>query len=354
MYTLGRPLSIRLIASSLATVERKKFALDAEAILQFYDERQCVAFVVGLPVKVDGAKGLPQAGFGSSGLDAKGDAGERAFYNVILYPRFATPLWRYKPNMGAPRKRAANRGYDAPAGKDGRHPRTLPAEKLDEVEEAPRLRAGQRGAGRDPEGCRLLINEARREGGDFKAGTVNPQLMSEVQHRAPLIKPAPAPPDTGDVEHAALVAGLDKEVRRLALRETTFAGESEFPVVERCQFEEGAFGGKGARGERDNLAAAAGEKEKLAVVIAEGAEFRLIQLFGVRCRAIRRLGGVAGALGVLERYNARAVVAVIYCHVLPPACLPARQGWARRRREGDSHRAPHRPSLPARKPGGGG
>ena len=47
----------RLIASSLGTVTRAKFAADAEAILKFYDERQCIGFVIGLPLNMDGSAG---------------------------------------------------------------------------------------------------------------------------------------------------------------------------------------------------------------------------------------------------------------------------------------------------------
>ncbi len=47
----------RLIASSLATVARTKFAADCQAILEFYDERQCVGFVIGLPLNMDGSSG---------------------------------------------------------------------------------------------------------------------------------------------------------------------------------------------------------------------------------------------------------------------------------------------------------
>lgn len=47
----------RMIASSLGTVARKKFSLDAEAILKFYDERQCAGFIVGLPLNMDGSTG---------------------------------------------------------------------------------------------------------------------------------------------------------------------------------------------------------------------------------------------------------------------------------------------------------
>lgn len=47
----------RLIASSLDTVARVKFAADAEAILKLYDGRACVGFVVGLPLNMDGSVG---------------------------------------------------------------------------------------------------------------------------------------------------------------------------------------------------------------------------------------------------------------------------------------------------------
>ena len=47
----------RLIASSLETVARKKFSLDAEQILKLYDHRQCIGFVVGLPLNMDGSSG---------------------------------------------------------------------------------------------------------------------------------------------------------------------------------------------------------------------------------------------------------------------------------------------------------
>jgi putative Holliday junction resolvase len=49
--------STRLIASSLGTVARVKFAADAQAILKLCDRRQCVGFVVGLPLNIDGSSG---------------------------------------------------------------------------------------------------------------------------------------------------------------------------------------------------------------------------------------------------------------------------------------------------------
>lgn len=47
----------RMIASSLDTVARKKFALDAAQILAFYDGRACRGFVIGLPLNMDGSTG---------------------------------------------------------------------------------------------------------------------------------------------------------------------------------------------------------------------------------------------------------------------------------------------------------
>lgn len=47
----------RLIASSLDTVARVKFAADAEAIFKLYDSRKCAGFVIGLPLNMDGSVG---------------------------------------------------------------------------------------------------------------------------------------------------------------------------------------------------------------------------------------------------------------------------------------------------------
>ncbi len=47
----------RLIASSLDTIVRTKFAADAEAILKLYHGRQCAGFVIGLPLNMDGSSG---------------------------------------------------------------------------------------------------------------------------------------------------------------------------------------------------------------------------------------------------------------------------------------------------------
>lgn len=47
----------RLIASSLDTIKRGRFAADAEAILKLFDARACVGFVIGLPLNMDGSAG---------------------------------------------------------------------------------------------------------------------------------------------------------------------------------------------------------------------------------------------------------------------------------------------------------
>ena len=47
----------RMIASSLGTVTRVKFAADAAEILAFFDARACVGFVIGLPLNMDGSAG---------------------------------------------------------------------------------------------------------------------------------------------------------------------------------------------------------------------------------------------------------------------------------------------------------
>ncbi len=47
----------RVIASSLETIARTKFSIDAEAILKLYDARQCAGFVIGLPLNMDGSAG---------------------------------------------------------------------------------------------------------------------------------------------------------------------------------------------------------------------------------------------------------------------------------------------------------
>ena len=47
----------RLIASSLDTIARVKFATDADALFKFYDTRQCAGLVIGLPLNMDGSSG---------------------------------------------------------------------------------------------------------------------------------------------------------------------------------------------------------------------------------------------------------------------------------------------------------
>jgi putative holliday junction resolvase len=47
----------RLIASPLDTVTRTKFAADADALFKLYDGRECAAFVIGLPLNMDGSSG---------------------------------------------------------------------------------------------------------------------------------------------------------------------------------------------------------------------------------------------------------------------------------------------------------
>lgn len=47
----------RLIASSLDTIKRTKFATDADALLKLYDARACAGFVIGLPLNMDGSSG---------------------------------------------------------------------------------------------------------------------------------------------------------------------------------------------------------------------------------------------------------------------------------------------------------
>ena len=47
----------RMIASSLETVTRAKFAADAARILTLFDGRACVGFVLGLPLNMDGSTG---------------------------------------------------------------------------------------------------------------------------------------------------------------------------------------------------------------------------------------------------------------------------------------------------------
>jgi putative holliday junction resolvase len=47
----------RLIASSLGTITRSKFAADSDALFKLYDSRQCAGLVLGLPLNMDGSSG---------------------------------------------------------------------------------------------------------------------------------------------------------------------------------------------------------------------------------------------------------------------------------------------------------
>ncbi len=47
----------RMIGSSLDTISRVKFAVDAEALFKIYDGRQCAGLVIGLPLNMDGSSG---------------------------------------------------------------------------------------------------------------------------------------------------------------------------------------------------------------------------------------------------------------------------------------------------------
>ena len=47
----------RLIASSLDTIARGKFAADAEALFKLYDARHCAGLVIGHPLNMDGSAG---------------------------------------------------------------------------------------------------------------------------------------------------------------------------------------------------------------------------------------------------------------------------------------------------------
>lgn len=47
----------RALATPIDTINRTRFAADAEAILKLFDSRACIAFVVGLPLNMDGSSG---------------------------------------------------------------------------------------------------------------------------------------------------------------------------------------------------------------------------------------------------------------------------------------------------------
>ncbi|GAM99754.1 putative Holliday junction resolvase YggF [alpha proteobacterium U9-1i] len=54
---IGVSDTTRMIASSIDTIARKKFSIDAQAILAAYDHRACVGMVVGHPLNMDGSTG---------------------------------------------------------------------------------------------------------------------------------------------------------------------------------------------------------------------------------------------------------------------------------------------------------
>ena len=57
--TLGIAVSNseRTLVTPLTTIKRVKFTQDAEALLALYDDRQCSALIVGLPLHMDGGDG---------------------------------------------------------------------------------------------------------------------------------------------------------------------------------------------------------------------------------------------------------------------------------------------------------
>jgi len=57
--TLGLAISdtTRLIATPLETIRRGKFSLDAEYLLDIYEQNQASALIVGLPINMDGSHG---------------------------------------------------------------------------------------------------------------------------------------------------------------------------------------------------------------------------------------------------------------------------------------------------------
>jgi len=57
--TLGLAISdrTRLIATPLTTIRRTKFTPDAKTLLGLYDENECTALIIGLPINMDGSAG---------------------------------------------------------------------------------------------------------------------------------------------------------------------------------------------------------------------------------------------------------------------------------------------------------
>ena len=47
----------RRLAAGVATIQRKAFTVDAQAVLSFATERRAAGFVLGLPVNMDGSEG---------------------------------------------------------------------------------------------------------------------------------------------------------------------------------------------------------------------------------------------------------------------------------------------------------
>ncbi len=57
--TIGVAVSdgLRSVATPLETIKRKKFTLDAQALLKITDARQITGIVLGLPMNMDGSEG---------------------------------------------------------------------------------------------------------------------------------------------------------------------------------------------------------------------------------------------------------------------------------------------------------
>ena len=57
--TLGIAVSdvTRLIATPVTTIQRKKFTQDAQQMFEIFDAKNACAFVIGLPVNMDGSHG---------------------------------------------------------------------------------------------------------------------------------------------------------------------------------------------------------------------------------------------------------------------------------------------------------
>lgn len=57
--TFGLAISdrTRLIATPLHTIKREKFTLDAAKLLKTYNDNNCTALIVGMPINMDGSHG---------------------------------------------------------------------------------------------------------------------------------------------------------------------------------------------------------------------------------------------------------------------------------------------------------